>query len=354
MPPVSSNSSINQNGREKNGRKKNSLEKGKSRSLETGSSSVTSKDVAPCRLHRTSASVYRATLIMASISSLFPGLMTNAVKKVVESNTISSRYDGSCGGKNVAYTTVARMRQFPLILSYRFPLGDEGSSYGYILFDQQLPACLTDISFGASASPVVAGAASAVKTSFSLSKIHQYLLHKVASELARVWLKVWSRYFQNSEASAEWLGGIASSVDPFREDCLASRFYLEFSEPGSQQPPFQVPVSFFMPVNPLGNVLSGQWVNNRMSLPTSSALISRALLGIGVNITADLVSLSLPLARVGQLQVGDVIPIPKPEEAVLRIADIPLFDAMVAQYSGYLTLQINDLVYGGDSYDGYR
>lgn len=314
-------------------------------------------------LQQMSPSVSEMKKKLETLSISFPQQMLDALKTVVESPMISVSYH--LNGES--YTSINELQAFPEVLLYRFslPLPEQGQdgcgrsvdrdTFAFLLLDRQLPELLTTICFGGDLSSL---ATSAPDTSVQeeppvFTRIGKQLLDQVANALTQAWQRLFGSYFSmpdvdDSPASpAHWMGGAPLSPHPFVDDCLMSRFDIEFHSSTYADSPLLVPVCFYTPVNGFTDVLVRS--GSVMDASTADAVRDRIMHFLGnteVDVTVDLESLSLPMSRLRNLHPGDVLPIPTPGKARLRIGNLPLYQGITGQQSGYLTMRISACMTG--------
>ena len=137
----------------------------------------------------------------------------------------------------------------------------------------------------------------------------------------------------------------------FTDDCLLNQFDLEFHNPACANSPWLLPVCFYTPVNAFTSAMVEQEAmidrESGSSQPCRDR-IARSLGHINVDMTVDLEPLSLPMIKLCDLQVGDVLSIPHPGKSYIRVQNALLFCGTTGQHGGHLTVQINECLTGED------
>lgn len=306
-----------------------------------------SAEVTACRLHLTSPTFLQVTEVMQQLSSTFSEQMANLIKEVIEPVQISVHYSAT------GYVDTHDLLQMSPDFVYSFAVTN--NKKGYLRFDQHLPRCLTNICFGAK--PSVQNDSQAAMQAKKLSKIDLYLLHGVADRLIRAWLAIWSGYFDcvDPHASGQWLGEARKKAQLAEEGCVKARFDVEFKNIShGDKSAFYLPIYFFMPLLPLEKaVFHAQNTKRELSADFTSLTLS-SLLRTKVNVSAQLMTFTQPLSHVQRLKIGDVIPVSQPQTASLLIEGVNFGDAIIAQQSGHLVLQMKTDPTQGVTHDGSR
>ncbi|MGO0308885.1 FliM/FliN family flagellar motor C-terminal domain-containing protein [Endozoicomonas acroporae] len=323
-------------------------------------------------LHQMSPSVLHMTKKLETLSLSFPDKLLKALKKIIESPMMGAR----CHLKDDIYTTISQLQQLPKQSLYRFqlPFDDQHfsseichePSFGFLLLDQQLPDFLTVLCFGGSLSSLVAGAEDSAPDDSStdssppavtrkLTRIGKQLMDQVARALSEVWrTTICSPYCSVSDTGfsslAQWMGGALITPASFADDCLLNQFDLEFRDPAYADSPWLVPVCFYTPVNAFTSAMVEQgMVDETGSKQGCRDRILGVLGKIEVDVTVDLEPLSLPVSKLCDLNVGDVLSIPHPGKSHIRVENALLFRGTTGQHGGHLTVVINNCLRGEDS-----
>ncbi|WP_257264771.1 FliM/FliN family flagellar motor switch protein [Endozoicomonas sp. ONNA2] len=321
-------------------------------------------------LHQMSPSVLRMTKQLERLSVSFPDLMLKALEQVIESPVMGAH----CHFNGAIYTTINQLQLLSRQALYRFQLPVSGqhvstatcqaSSYAFLRLDQRLPDFLTTLCFGGNLSSLAARTGESAPDGSSaddsppaytteFTRIGKQLLDQVANALAEAWRTLCSPYRPVSETDslAQWMGG--SQIPPvlFTDDCLLNQFDLEFHNPACADSTWLLPVCFYTPVNAFTRAMVEQEAMIDRETGSSQPCrdrIARSLGHINVDMTVDLEPLSLPMSKLCDLQVGDVLSIPHPGKSYIRVQNALLFCGTTGQHGGHLTVQINECLTGED------
>ncbi|WP_422463452.1 MULTISPECIES: FliM/FliN family flagellar motor switch protein [unclassified Endozoicomonas] len=334
-------------------------------------------------LHQMSPSVLHMTKKLETLSQSCPEQMLKALEEIIDSPMIGAR----CHFNGDVYTTIKQLQQLPRQTLYRFqlPFGDQHfskaicreSSFAFLLLDPQLPDFLTVLCFGGSLSSLASGAedyapdgsssggslADGSPPAFTreFTRIGKQLLDQVASALAEVWMALCAAYCSVSDTGfsslaermgAQWMGGSRITPVLFTDDCLLNQFDLEFHDPAYADSPWLVPVCFYTPVNAFTSAMVEQGSmadRETCSKPSCRDRIMRFLGKIEVDITVDLEPLFLPMSKLCDLKVGDVLSIPHPGKSHISVENSLLFRGTTGQHRGHLTVRINECLRGENS-----
>ncbi len=309
-------------------------------------------------LHQMSPSVLRMTREIEALAASFPAQLLEAIRQLSEDPAISVHYHVSTD----SYTTISQLQQLPGQLLYRFPLpltDNIKDDYAFVLFDARLSALLTAVCFGGNIADELALPTPGTADRPIFSRIGKQLLDRLADALATAWRALCAGHLSRNSVAAtsaavapagevgtpEWLEEVPSLPPPFTDDCLQTRFDLDFRDPVNAAAQTTLPVCFYTPINAFTQALVQTDVLTRVDRGNTKVRIARFLGETDVTAFVDLAPVTLSLDRLRALQPGDVLPISDPSLAVMRIAGAALFLGTTGQHSGHLTLQIDN--YGG-------
>ncbi|WP_257293566.1 flagellar motor switch protein FliM [Endozoicomonas sp. YOMI1] len=329
-------------------------------------------------LHQMSPSVLHMAKKLETLSLSCPDQMLKALEEIIDSPMIGAR----CHFNGDVYTTIKQLQQLPRQTLYRFqlPFDDQHfstaicreSSFAFLLLDQRLADFLTVLCFGGCLSSLASVAEDYASDGSSsdgspptftreFTRIGKQLLDQVASALAEVWRGLCAPYCSVSDTGfsslaqrmgAQWMGGALITPALFTDDCLLNQFDLEFHDPAYADSPWLVPVCFYTPVNAFTSAMveQGSIIDRETcSKPLCRDRIVRFLGRIEVDITVDLEPLSLPMSKLCDLKVGDVLSIPHPGKSHMSVENSLLFRGTTGQHKGHLTVRINECLRGENS-----
>lgn len=325
-------------------------------------------------LHQTSPSVLHMTRKLETLSLSFPDTMLKALKSIFESPVIGAR----CHFNDDVYTTISQLQQLPRETLYRFQLPFSNQhvpseicrepGFAFLQLDQRLPDFMTVLCFGGSLSSLPAGAENSAPDGSSsdespaaltrkFTRIGKQLLDQVANTMAEVWRTLCASYCSVScsvsdtgfSSSAQWMGESPITPASFTDDCLLNQFDLEFHDPAYADSPWLLPVCFYTPVNAFtsamveqGSMSDRKTHSRQHSRQPCRDRIVRFTGNIEVDISVDLEPLSLPMNKLCDLKVGDVLSIPHPGKSQMRVGNALLFRGATGQHEGHLTVRINE------------
>lgn len=300
-------------------------------------------------LLQVSPSVLRMTQEIAMLSASFPARLLMAMKKLIENPAIGIHHHVS----HDSYTTMNQLRQLPRQMLYQFSLpltASTGNDFAFVQFDPRLSTLLTAICFGGSIAAELSLPTPGTEGRPVFSRIGKQLLDQLVETLAKAWQEVCAQHLNAGHTVSEttvalqiqWLGAIASSQVPFTDDCLQSRFDLNFQDPFDTSIETTIPICLYTPVTAFTEALVQADTTTSTDSDRTKDRIARFLGQIDVTTLVDLAPVTLSLNRLRTLRAGDILPISDPNRAVMHIAGQNLFRGTTGQRAGYLTLQIDN------------
>ncbi len=299
-----------------------------------------------------SPSVLRMTQEIAMLSASFPAQLLMALKKLIENPAIVIHHHVS----HDSYTTINQLQQLPRQMLYQFSLpltASIGNNSAFVQFDPRLSTLLTAICFGGSIADELSLPTPGTEGRPVFSRIGKQLLDQLVEALARAWQEVCAQHLNAGQTVSEttialqtqWLGATASSQVPFTDDCLQSRFDLEFQDPVNTSVQTTIPICLYTPITSFTEALVQADTTTNKDSDSTKSRIARFLGQIDITTLVDLAPVTLSLNRLRTLSAGDILPIADPNKAVMHVAGQTLFRGTTGQRAGYLTLQIDN--YGG-------
>ena len=304
-------------------------------------------------LLRTSPSVLRMTHLIGMLGTSFPAQLLTAMKKIVENPAVGIQYHVS----HDAYTPIHQLQQLSRQMLYQFSLTTSSrGDLAFIRFDPRQSALLTAICFGGSIADELSLPAPGSADRPTFSRIGKQLLDQFAQALATAWRTLCSPHLatdkteQTASETAmfgqiQWLGAASSPPEPFTDDCLPTRFDLNFHDPADATVQTTIPICFYTPINAFTQALVQADAPRGADSESTKGRIVRFLGQITITTCVDLAPVTLSLGRLRTLRAGDILPISDPNKAVMHVAGKNLFMGTTGQQAGNLTLQIDN--YGG-------
>ena len=308
-----------------------------------------------CRLYVKSPTCYQVKEWLDRVCARFSSRVSDVIREVTEMAQVSCQYTG-CVDKEGSVDYVQPLKYADRItddmLIYHFPL--EHSVTGFFCIDQNVPKCMTEICFGGRLS------LDTMKQRLpqELCKIDFYLLEKIVGRLQHECLKEWLVLFPTEipdpdiDDQLSLSKSIAKRVEggvlpPGVKDsrCVNARFDIRFAIGNDTDDYLSLPLNLLMPLLPLEQgVIS---LHNKIDSCLSRSTTRAGLMKTIIDLPVELMSITLPFSAVKSLKAGDVIPIEKPRTARVFAENVCIGDAVIAQQSGYLALQISEVSFNG-------
>ncbi|MFM2485104.1 flagellar motor switch protein FliM [Celerinatantimonas yamalensis] len=174
-------------------------------------------------------------------------------------------------------------------------------------------------------------------------RIIQMLLKIVFEDYREAWAPVMDVEFEYLDSEVN--PAMANIVSP-SEVIVVSSFHIELDGGGGD---FHISMPYSM-VEPIRELLdAGVQSDNEDTDQRWSSALREEIMDVPVGISARLLQVEVSLRALLNMQVGDVIPIDMPENALVFVEDLPSYHAKLGRRGENLALKISDKLKRPDS-----